>query len=433
MKLLLNVLAGPALLLAASQAFAADDAALVHKGEYLSRAGDCIACHTKEGGEAFAGGKAIASPFGNIYSTNITPSKTAGIGNYSYEQFEQALRHGRRADGAFLYPAMPYPDYALLTDDDVKALYAYFMHGVKAVDTKAPKTDLSFPFSQRWGIRFWNWTFTDSDSFKPDASKSPEFNRGAYLVEGPGHCGSCHSPRGFAYQEKGYTSQDDDFLTGGDVGIWHAPSIRGGKGGGLEGWSVADITDYLASGRNRHTAVVGEMTSVIEHSMSYMSKADLTAMATYLKALPGQGNAISDDKAATDKTAKLLNSAKVGKDSGERLYLDNCGACHFTRGEGGARIFPVLNGNSLVNAEDPSGLIHVILAGSRMPSTKAGPEAVAMPGFGWRLSDEETAKLATFLRQAWSNKAGSVSASDVAKVRKTIPQKVLNESKPNVQ
>ncbi|MAK90885.1 MAG: alcohol dehydrogenase [Oleibacter sp.] len=416
------------LLFTAAQASADQD--LIKKGEYMARASDCVACHTVKGGKPFAGGRSIESPFGTIYTTNITPDKATGIGSYSFEEFDDAVRHGRRADGSFLYPAMPYPDYAKLSDDDVKALYAYFMQGVKPVNAEVPETDLSFPFNQRWGLRFWNWFYDGDGPFEADSSKSDAYNRGAYLVQGAGHCGSCHTPRGFASQEKAFDEGDSDFLSGGQIGIWHAPSLRGGKNGALQDWSEDDIAFYLATGRNRHTAVVGEMTDVIDHSMQYMNQQDLNAIAAYLKGLPGNGKYVASNNAETQKTAAVLNKAVVADDSGERLYLDNCGACHFTAGEGAANIFPVLDGNSLVNAEDPSGLIHVILAGSRMPSTDKAPEDLAMPGFGWRLSDAEAATLVTFLRQAWNNNAAAVTAADVANVRKDIPADVLNASAP---
>ncbi|MBF9000642.1 MULTISPECIES: cytochrome c [Vibrio] len=405
----------------------------INQGEYIARASDCVACHTAEGGKNFAGGLAIESPFGKIYSTNITPSKTHGIGNYSYAQFEQALRHGVRADGSHLYPAMPYPDYAKLKDDDVKALYAYFMHGVDPVDEDAPKTDLSFPFNQRWGIRFWNWVAADASPYQNDAKQSEAYNRGAYLVQGPGHCGSCHTPRGLVFQEKGYDHKGGDFLSGGMIGIWHAPDLRAGKGGALEHWSKEDIAEYLATGRNVHSAVAGEMTSVVEHSLSYLNDSDLDAIATYLKTLPGDGTTKAISTNEDNATTAKLVSGKYPVNSGERLYVDNCSACHFSNAKGAPRVFPALDGNSLVNAQDPSGLIHVILAGSTLPSTPKAPEALAMPGFGWRLSDEEVAKLATFLRSGWHNKAPSVSADDVATIRKTIPKSVLEADKPNVE
>lgn len=408
------------------------DESLIAQGEYMARASDCVACHTTEGGKAFAGGLAIDSPFGKIYSTNITPSATQGIGNYTYEQFEQALRHGVRADGKFLYPAMPYPDYAKLNDQDVKALYAYFMHGVTPVDEAAPQTDLSFPFNQRWGIRFWNWVAADAKPYQDDSKQSEQYNRGAYLVQGAGHCGSCHTPRGLMFQEKSYDHQEASFLSGGTIGIWSAPSLRAGKGGALEHWSKGDIADYLATGRNIHSAVAGEMTSVVEHSLSYLNDQDLDAIATYLKALPGDGKHPNVTTEIDQKTTDQLVAGQYPLDSGERLYVDNCSACHFSDAKGAPRVFPALDGNSLVNAQDPSGLIHVILAGSRLPSTPKAPEALAMPGFGWRLSDKEVADLATFLRSGWHNQAPAVSADDVAKIRQTIPQTTLEADKPDM-
>ncbi|MGO1297833.1 MAG: c-type cytochrome [Vibrio sp.] len=405
---------------------------LIKQGEYMANASDCVACHTSPGGKPFAGGLAIDGPFGTIYSSNITPSKAHGIGNYSYNQFEQALRQGIRGDGALLYPAMPYPDYAKLTDQDVKALYAYIMHAVTPVNQAAKKTDLSFPFNQRWGIQLWNWVSLDNTPYQYDPNQSPLYNRGAYLVQGPGHCGSCHTPRGLFYEETSYNQKASDFLSGGMIGIWSAPELRAGQGGALQHWSMDDITDYLATGRNQHSAVVGEMTSVIENSLSRLSAQDITAIATYLQSLPGKNGQQPKSNDMAKKTTETLKQGHYAKDSAERLYVDNCSACHFDNAQGAARVFPALDGNSLVNAKDPSGLVHVILAGATLPSTPKAPEALAMPGFGWRLSDKEIAKLATFLRSGWSNNAAAVSASDVAKIRKTLPKTVLMKDKPSV-
>lgn len=404
------------------------------QGEYLARAGDCVACHTKEGGEPFTGGRAVDSPFGAIYSTNITPDKKTGIGNYTLEQFDKALREGIRADGAFLYPAMPYPDYAKLSDEDVKLLYAYFTKELAAVENEVPETQLMFPFSQRWGIRMWNWVATDATPFTPDPKQSQAYNRGAYLIQGPGHCGSCHTPRGVVFQEKGYDEDKRHFLSGGMVGMWYAPGLRGGEGGEIADWTKQDIVDYLATGRNNYTSTAGEMTDVILHSTSYLSDEDLDAMATYLKALPGEGlsAALVAVGQYSELTTDILNKATMKPESGARLYLDNCGACHFTDGQGAPKVFPRLNRSSMVNAKDPSGLIHVILAGATVPSTAKAPEELVMPGFGWRLSDEEVATLASFVRKAWGNHAGAVTPKAVAKVRATIPEAVLEKSAPKI-
>ncbi|GHB07416.1 c-type cytochrome [Salinicola rhizosphaerae] len=406
------------------------------RGAYLARAGDCVACHTAPDGKPFAGGLKIDSPFGAIISTNITPDPDAGIGNYTRDQFAAALREGKRADGANLYPAMPYPSYAKLTDEDIDALYAYFMNGVEPVSEKAPESDLSFPFNQRWGISLWNWVFADADAFEPEQGQSDEVARGAYLVEGLGHCGSCHTPRGFAYQETALDGSDDAYLSGAALGDWWAPNLRGsGEGSdGLQGWSANDIAEYLATGRNAHSAVTGEMTSVIANSTSHLTDDDLQAIAAYLKSLQpaAEESEAKQSQTTPDQTEQMLTAADVDGKPGARLYLDNCAACHFASGKGAPQVFPSLVGNSLVNADDPSGMLHVILAGARLPSTPKKPEALAMPDFGWRLSDEEAAQLATFVRGAWGNHGDKVTADQVAHVRDNLPEQ-KESSKPDFQ
>ncbi|WP_322058419.1 cytochrome c [Paraburkholderia sp. J63] len=206
----------------------ASDAALIQRGEYLARAGDCMACHSAPGRKPFSGGLAIKSGIGTIYSTNITPDARWGIGGYTEAQFASAVKRGVRADGAHLYPAMPYPSYAKITDEDIHALYAYFMKGVPPVSEAAPKTALGFPFNQRWGMALWNWAFAPDRPFAAPGNASEQVRRGAYLVEGPGHCGSCHTPRGFAMNEKAYDGGDAQFLAGGNLNGWSVPSLRGG-------------------------------------------------------------------------------------------------------------------------------------------------------------------------------------------------------------
>jgi len=398
----------------AALAAPADNGELIKQGEYLSRLGDCSACHSLPGKPAFSGGLAIESNLGTIYSTNITPDKEHGIGNYSEQQFSDAVRKGVLPDGKRLYPAMPYPDYAKISDNDMHALYTYFMQGVKPSAEQPPETSLSFPFSQRWGMRFWNWAFASDKAFRPVGGASAEVNRGAYIVESLGHCGSCHTPRGIGMNEKAFDSDDKRFLSGGSLNDWEVPSLRG-----LPRWTEQETIDYLATGRNDKAAVGGEMTSVVEHSTSYMSETDLKAIAAYLKFLGGNPSlSASDGKAASATEAKL--TAAKNLTSGERLYLDNCSACHFVTGKGAPGVFPQLDQATLVNAGDPTGLIHTILAGAQQPSTAKAPSTLAMPGFAARLNDEEVAQLATFIRQGWSNKAAAVKADDVKKVRETL-------------
>ena len=398
----------------AVQAHAEDEAQLIKQGEYLSRLGDCMACHTVSGKGDYAGGLAIESNLGTIYSTNITPDKDHGIGNYSEQQFSDAVRKGVLPNGSRLYPAMPYPDYAKISDADMHALYVYFMKGVKPSSEQPPETDLSFPFSQRWGMRFWNWAFTSDKPFQPIGGASEEVNRGAYIVESLGHCGSCHTPRGLGMNEKALDSGDDQFLAGGSLNNWDVPSLRG-----LPRWSEQEIVDYLQTGRNDKAAVGGEMKSVIEHSSSHMTDADLKAIASYLKFLGGNPALQAYDVKKQQATEAKLTAAK-GLSEGERLYIDNCGACHFVTGKGAPGIFPELDQATIVNAKDPSGLIHTILAGAQQPSTEKAPSTLAMPGFAKRLDDDQVAKLATFIRQGWSNNAPAVTKDQVAEVRKTL-------------
>ncbi len=395
-----------------AMAQAATDQTLVQRGQYLARAGDCMACHSAAGKPAFSGGLAIDSGHGIIYSTNITPDKQHGIGSYTEQQFATAVRHGVRADGTNLYPAMPYPSYAKVTDDDMHALYAYFMDGVKPSAEQPPATSMRFPFNMRWGMKVWNFFFASDKPFQEQAGWSGEIKRGAYLVEGLGHCGSCHTPRGVAMNEKALDSSDSKFLSGGELNDWPVPSLRG-----LPRWNEQDIVDYLQTGRNRNTSVAGEMTAVVEHSTSHLQSDDLKAIAMYLKMLsPTPGASASVKPQGSEATAKKLTAAK-DLTLGERLYLDNCAACHFVTAKGATRIFPELDGSTVINADNPTGLLHVILAGARTPSTAKAPSILVMPGFAHRLSDNEVAELATFVRQGWSNQAAAVSEHDVARVR----------------
>lgn len=398
-----------------SSAHAADQD-LVTRGQYLARAGDCMACHSAAGKPAYSGGLAIDSGHGIIYSTNITPDKEHGIGNYSQAQFAAAVRHGVRADGTPLYPAMPYPSYAKVSDEDIQALYAYFMQGVKPVATTPPPSQMSFPFNLRWGMKLWNVFFANDKPFRAQDGWSAEIRRGAYLVEGLGHCGSCHTPRGFAMNEKASDSSQAQFLAGGDLNGWAVPALRG-----MSHWSAQDIVDYLQTGRNKTASVAGEMSLVVEHSTAHLKGEDLQAIAAYLKMLspvaPSRNSRVTPQGA--EATTRKLTAAR-DLTLGERLYLDNCAACHFVNGRGAAGVFPALDGATVVNADNPSALLHVILAGARTPSTEKAPSVLVMPGFAHRLSDQEAAELASFVRQAWGNQAGAVSESEAGKMRAGI-------------
>lgn len=394
---------------------------LVDKGEYLARAGDCVACHTSHGGKPFAGGLGIESPIGTIYSTNITPDKRTGIGAWTYGEFERAVRRGVNHDGSALYPAMPFPSYARVTDEDMEALYAYFMQGVAPVDQANKTNDIPWPLSIRWPLAYWRTFFSP---LPDDAAKSlatsvedshEQIARGAYLVQGLGHCGSCHTPRALTMQEKGLDESNDAYLTGGELNAWAVPSIRG-----MARWSQEEIVDYLGTGRNAKASVAGEMTDVVANSTSHMTDEDLNAIAAYLKSLAANENPVAQPAKST-ATADKLTAAK-DLTLGERLYLDNCNACHFVAGNGAPHVFPQLDGASVINADNPTALIHVILAGAQTPSTERAPAVLPMPGFAYRMNDDEVAELATFLRQGWSNQAAAVTAAQVHDVRGTLEQ-----------
>lgn len=402
---------------------------LVGKGDYLARAGDCVACHTShEGGKAFAGGFGIESPIGTIYSTNITPDQATGIGRWTYGEFERAMRRGIGHDGSALYPAMPFPSYAKITDEDLQALYAYFMKGVAPVKQANKANDIPWPLSIRWPLAYWRSLFSPT----PQASagenavtatgSDAQIERGAYLVQGLGHCGSCHTPRALTMQEKGLDERSSTYLAGAELNEWAVPAIRG-----IERWSQDDIVEYLGSGRNRMASVAGEMKDVVANSTSHMTDADLHAMAAYLKSLEGKaGPAYQHQPERSAATTAKLTAAK-DLTLGERLYLDNCGACHFVSGGGASHVFPKLDGASVVNAENPSALIHVILAGAQTPSTERSPSVLPMPGFAKRMDDSEVAELASFLRQGWSNGASAVSAEQVHKVRSLLGHDPVGE------
>lgn len=406
-------------LLASFSAVAADSdpQALIKQGEYLARAGDCVACHTAKGGKPFAGGLAMETPIGTIYSTNITPDKN-GIGTYSFEDFDKAVRHGVAQNGSTLYPAMPYPSYARVNEADMRALYAYFMKGVKPVEQANQDADIPWPLSMRWPLAIWRWLFAPAvEDFKPQAGQDAVVNRGAYLVEGLGHCGACHTPRALTMQEKALSASDSPAFLSGSAPLegWIAKNLRGDHKDGLGSWSEDQLVQFLKTGRSDRSAVFGGMSDVIVHSMQYMSDEDLTAIARYLKSLPAVNPADKPHQYDPAVADALWN----GDDSkrGAAVYIDNCAACHRTDGHGYTRVFPALAGNPVLQSDDPTSLIHIVLKGGTLPATHTAPSTFTMPAFDWRLSDQEVADVVNFIRTSWGNKAAEVKAEDVKAIR----------------
>lgn len=410
-----------ALLVFSASALAAEDTHQVGKiahGEYLARAGDCAACHTAPGGMAFAGGLKMTTPVGAIYSTNITPDKTTGIGAYDLQAFADALRKGIRRDGTRLYPAMPYPSFAKINDEDIRDLYLYFTQRVTPVVQQNKASDIPWPLNMRWPLAMWDGIFREDGAYQPDANQSAQWNRGAYLVQGLGHCGSCHTPRGIGFQEKALNQTDDAYLSGGTLEGWHAASLRGDAISGLGSWSAADLTRFLKTGHSDRFAAFGSMVDVVQDSTQHLSDEDLQAIAAYLKSLPAR----DEQKTPTANQPLALYSTGQGTPGGQ-AYLDNCAACHRSDGQGYRNTFPQLAHNPALLAEDPASVISIILHGSRTPMTLDAPTGLTMPDFGWRLSDQQVAQIATFVRTSWGNNAAPVTADQVKEIRENSATK----------
>lgn len=412
------VLALASLHVCAAPAADSSETTLAQRGQYLATAGDCVACHTAPGGKPMAGGLALPTPLGAIVSTNITPSKTHGIGNYTLAQFTDALRQGVRADGQHLYPAMPYTSYAKVTDDDAKALYAYFMQAVKPVDTAPPPTSLPFPFNIRLSMAAWNLLFLDRKPFEPDPGKSAEWNRGAYLVRGLAHCSTCHTPRNMLMAE-----ELSHGLGGGAVGPWYAPNITSDANSGVGGWNEQELVNYMRLGHAANKAqAAGPMAEAIDNSLRHLNQGDLRTIAVYLNSVPALHDAADTQPAfAWGAPADDLNSIRgvaLPKDSnqmtGPQLYDAHCATCHQAHGQGSFDGgLPPLFHNTALGRINTNNLVMVILEGIRRES---GTADVLMPAFAF-LSDEQIATLGSYLQKNYGNPNAAVTAAQVKTLR----------------
>jgi mono/diheme cytochrome c family protein len=398
----------------------------VQKGAYLARAGDCVACHTAPKGKPFAGGLPFVTPQGVINSTNITPDLDTGIGRYSRDDFVVAVCEGVAKDKHRLYPAMPYTSYARLSQEDLSALYTYFMRGIEPVRHPNRPTKLSWPYSMRSLMAVWNALYFKRGEYAADLNQSASWNRGAYLVQGLGHCGGCHTPQGAFGHEKAASEKDGgQYLAGATLENWHASPLTGDRGVGLFAWKKEDIVEYLKTGRTARVAASGMMALVVAMSTQYLTDQDLKAIADYLKTLQtshNEGRDLAESAMQANAAAaatRLLRAGDTGM-RGARIYLDNCNACHRSDGSGAERTFPNLAKNEAVNAKDPVSLIHIVLTGGAMPSTQTAPSAFAMPEFGWRLTDGDAADVISFIRGNWGNQAAAVSSDEVGRIRKAL-------------
>ncbi len=377
--------------------------ALVERGAYLARAGNCMGCHTARGGQPYAGGRAIPTPFGAVFSSNLTPDAATGLGSWSAEQFWAALHRGRGRDGRLLTPAFPYTNYSLVTRADSDALYAY-LQSLSPVAQPRRAHELRFPYNTQAALAVWRALYFRPAVFTPEPERSAEWNRGAYLVEGLGHCNACHAPR----NSLGAITNARD-LSGGalrELG-WYAPSLQDPAEAGVAGWNPVELRDWLKHGRNERASALGPMSEVILGSTQHLDEADLRAMGTYLQALPPQ----SKTRPRQPKPDPAL------RELGGKLYEKHCASCHGEQGAGVAGIYPALAGNRTVTMGPSDNLLRVMLRGGYAPATAGNPRPFGMPPFAGVLSDRELAAIASHLRNSWGHRAGDVTPLDVLRVK----------------
>jgi mono/diheme cytochrome c family protein len=375
-------------------------AEVIAKGKALTEIADCASCHTADPAKPFAGGKRIETPFGGIYSPNLTPDPDTGLGRWSDEDFVRALRYGVAPDGSRYYPAFPYPNFTRLIRDDILAIRAY-LATLAPIRNTAPPPELRWPLNYRVLMRVWNYLFFKPGIFQPDQSKSAEWNRGGYLVEGLAHCGACHTPKNFVGADR-----RGQAFAGGRVADMFAPRLDSAARGGLKSRSVDDIVEYLQSGRNAKSHAGELMSEVVLNSTSKMSDADVRAIAVYLKALPAGPPEPDVTPPPPEQMAR-----------GEKIYRGACIACHEVDGSGAPRIYPPLPGNANLQSADPTSTLRIILDGAQSVTTPRAPNKGSMPAY-LKLSDQEIADVATYIRNAWGNAAPVVTPEQVAKARR---------------
>ena len=389
---------------------------MVRKGEYVARLSDCVACHSTPDAPPFSGGLAMATPVGKIFTTNITPDNDTGIGRYTLADFDRAVRHGVAQDGHRLYPAMPFPSYQKLSDDDIAALYAFMKQGVKPVSRQNIASEIPWPLNMRWPLAFWSAAFSRGGSYQSQEGHDALWNRGAYLVEGPGHCGSCHTPRGLAFNEKALDAGSPDYLAGALLDGWYAPSLRNDANTGISRWSEQDVVTFLKQGRNQHAVVFGSMADAFNNSTQFMNEDDLRAIAHYLKALPS-----GSQNAGSIWQYQNTESTLADNPSGSQIYTARCSSCHGADGRGQAPWIPPLAGATSMQVDSASA-INVVLNGSARIVADGVPDAYRMPPYRKQLTDQQAAEVLNFIRTSWGNQGDKVDAKAVGELRgKTDP------------
>jgi len=379
----------------------------VARGQYLARAGNCALCHTERGGAAFAGGRPIETPFGTVYSSNLTPDPETGLGGWSASHFWRAMHHGRSRSGRLLYPAFPYNHFTRITRVDTDALFDY-LRTLPAVRRPNRAHDLRWPYGTQAALAVWRTMYFRPGVFEEDMQRSAEWNRGAYLVQGLGHCGACHTAR----NAFGATSDLMD-LSGGMIPMqnWYAPSLTSQSEAGVIHWPLDDVVRLLQAGTSPRGTVLGPMAEVVLHSTQHLEAGDIKAMAMYLKSLPPTpGGGDADPREIRRAPAALL-------ERGGKLYADHCVACHGSKGEGVRGAYPALAGNRAVLMPVTANLVQIVLYGGFAPATRLHPKPFGMPPYALVLSDADVAAVLTYLRGSWGNRAAPVSELEVSRQR----------------
>lgn len=400
-------------------------AELVARGAYLARAGNCMGCHTPRGGPVYAGGRAIPTPFGSFYTPNITPDKKTGIGSWDQEDFWQSIHAGKSRDGSMLYPAFPYPNYTKVTRADSDALFAY-LQSIPAVERPNQAHDLRFPFNQRALLGIWRALYFSPEVYQQDTRQSADWNRGAYLVQGLGHCAACHTSRNALGASINETLLGGGTLSGQE---WYAPSLTSENEVGLGRWQTSRVHDLLKIGATNTGSATGPMAEVVTQSLQYLSDADINAMSMYLKSLPQTRTEADKDimpaflketlqfiMGNTVSQAEQRNNQMVLK-AGAEIYKTHCMDCHQVGGEGVARAYPPLKDNHKLMTSSVANPVRMVLAGGFAPVTAGNPRPYGMPPFGPKLSDDEIAAVVSYIRNSWGNQAPMVSSSDVNRYR----------------
>ena len=374
---------------------------LLARGEYLARAGNCIGCHTLRGGVPYAGGLGIETPFGTVFTSNLTPDAETGLGAWNASHFWRALHNGRSRDGRLLYPAFPYTHYTRVTRADSDALFVFLR---SLPPTRAPNRAhaLRFPYDSQAALAVWRALYFTPEAHRDDPARPADWNRGAYLVRGLGHCSACHSARNALG-----AIRDDQSLAGATLPMqdWYAPSLNSPAEAGLAAWDTARVVQLLKTGQAPGASVMGPMAEVVLRSTQHLTDADLQAMAAYLRALP---------QTPPPKREPIQRDFEQMA-RGRAVYDKRCADCHGDDGRGVAGIYPALAGNRAVTMDSAANVIVAIASGGYPPATPGNPRPFGMPPFGHDISTEDLAAVATYIRGSWGNEAAPVTPFDLSR------------------